>query len=693
MFTVNSTSCRTKTEQTSNLIIKNGNGQFAIVGLKASIPLSVLATTENGEPAPGIPVRFRLIVDPSNGKGSNLSIQETFSDSNALASTELTLGGKSGEYIVEAIIPGKDNTPVLFTVKGKEKNWIFILITGLLGGLGIFLYGMNKMSSGLQEWAGNSMKAILAALTKHRVYGLGVGIVVTAILNSSSATTVMLVGFTNAGLMSLRQAIGVILGADIGSTVTAQIVAFKFTDYALMFIGVGFIMMLAGGKRSSLRYMGEVTLGFGLMFYGLKVMSDVVYPLRSHPTFINMMAQAENPMLALLASAAFTSIIQSSGATTGLIVALSAQGLITLPSAIPLLFGANIGTCITAALATIGTTNRDAIRVAIIHYSFKIIGVLIFFFLIPQLAWAVEQFSIMTTSATPETVNSIQFVPRQIANAHTLFNLIMGLGFLPFVKQIEAFAYKIVPKKIEPEEKKKFGQKYLDPFLLDIPELAVRQAKREVLRMGKYTQRMIDSIIIAFKERNHKYVDNAIDADQKVDLLESEIKSYLTRLSQRKSSGIQSRRRIEMFFVVDELEKIGDIISKNIMPHIGQMIDQNLYFSEAGWKELNSYQALVSENFGRAMEAFRTNDLKTAEEIIRDKQRMLRYYKQLQMGHLQRLGKNEDTARTSQIHLDVLGNLRGINSCITEIAINMTELTRDKDNGSYTTEDEDDIDY
>lgn len=659
-------------------------GIFAIVDQKTSISVRALS---GRKPVPGMDIKFRVVVDPSHGEGTRLSPARTKTDASGIAATKITLGPKPGTYIVETVARGYDAEPLNIEIQCKNSDWVFFLIAGMIGSIGIFLFGMNLMDQGLREWAGDQMKNILAALTKHRVYGLLVGIVVTAVVHSG-ATTVMLVGFTNAGLMSLRQAIGVILGADIGTTVTAQIVAFNLYDYALLMIGVGFILNLAGSRKEGLSHLGKVILGFGLFFLGLKLLSEVMLPLREYPLFIRAMASTENPLIGILISAAFTSLINSSGATTGLIVTLAGQGLINLNNAIPLILGANIGSCTTAALATIGATSREAKRVAIAHYSFKIFGVILLLFFIKPFTGFIEHFSIWTTAASHATVHSTLYLPHQVANAHTFFNVFMALLFLPFTRQFERLIYRIYPEEKTPPTKK-FGPKYLDPFLLDIPELALRQSKREVLRMGKYIQRMIDDIMSAFRERNNDFVYEAIANDEKIDTLEVAIKNYFTQLAQKKSSPIHSKRRIEMFFIVDELEKIGDVISKNILPNTAQIIENKLYFSEEGWKELNSFHGLVSENFGRVMEAFRTNDLKTAEEIVRDKQRLLRYYKQLQMVHLDRLCKLVDeTAKTSQIHLDILGNLRGINSHITNVAVNMIEHARESGDPAFSSEHE-----
>jgi len=265
--------------------------------------------------------------------------------------------------------------------KADEISWAFLVI-GLVGGLALFLYGMEKMSEGLKKSAGNKMRSILAALTKNRVIGLLVGVFVTMVIQSSSATTVMLVSFVQAELMSFAQSLGVILGADIGTTITAQLIAFKLTDYALLMIAVGFGLRMFA-KQDNIRHIGDVILGFGILFFGMKLMSDAMKPLRSYPGFINLMQGLENPLLGLLVGTVFTALIQSSSAFTGVLIVLAQQNLITLEAGIPMLFGANIGTCITAGLASIGMS-REAKRVALAHVLFKIAGVLLFIFWIPS---------------------------------------------------------------------------------------------------------------------------------------------------------------------------------------------------------------------------------------------------------------------------------------------------------------------
>ncbi|MBC8175629.1 MAG: Na/Pi cotransporter family protein, partial [Candidatus Marinimicrobia bacterium] len=335
--------------------------------------------------------------------------------------------------------------PSLLQAADKDSSvieWGFLLM-GLFGGLSLFLYGMAKMSDGMKKAAGDRMRNILAALTRNRVIALTVGAFVTMVIQSSSATTVMLVSFVQAELMSYAQALGVIMGANIGTTITAQLVAFKLTDYSLAMITVGFIMTMFS-KKETYKYFGEAILGFGILFFGMKLMSDSMKPLRSYQPFIDLMKGLENPFFGLLIGAGFTALIQSSSAFTGIIIVLAQQGLLTLEAGIPLIFGANIGTCITAGLASIGTI-RGAKRVAIAHVLFNIGGVLVFIWFIPYLADIVRWMSPVAEGTG--AVKLAMETPRQIANAHTIFNITVGLVFLPFTTILTHYVYKILPDK------------------------------------------------------------------------------------------------------------------------------------------------------------------------------------------------------------------------------------------------------
>ena len=322
-----------------------------------------------------------------------------------------------------AVLPALAATP-----DEQAINWLTLLM-GLFGGLAMFLFGMDQMSEGLKAAAGDTLKDVLARLTRNRVMGALTGAFVTAVLNSSSVTTVLVVGFISAGFMSLAQSIGIIMGANIGSTFTAQIVAFNITQYALIMVAAGFFMLFTG-KQEKIRHYGAMIMGLGLVFYGMGVMGEAMAPLRSYPPFIELMARMENPLLGILVGAVFTGLVQSSAATTGIAIVMASGGLIALPAGIALAFGANIGTCVTALLAAIGKPT-DAVRAAVVHIVFNVAGVLIWVLFIPQLA----EFVTAISPAAPELTGKARMaaeVPRQIANAHTVFNVANTLLFLGF---------------------------------------------------------------------------------------------------------------------------------------------------------------------------------------------------------------------------------------------------------------------
>ena len=347
------------------------------------------------------------------------------------------------------------------------------LITGLGGGLALFLYGMRKMTEALKTVAGGGMKTLLARLTTNRFTAALAGLLITAVTQSSSVTTVMVVGFISAGLMTLSQSIGVILGASVGSTITTQIIAFKVTKYALVLIAVGFLLELTA-RKEVIKHYGIVVMGLGLLFFGIELMSQATYPLRSYTPFIELMQSMKNPFLGILIGTIFTAIVQSSAATIGVVIVLAGEGFISLNAGIALAFGANIGTCITALLATIGKP-REAVRAAVVHVVYKVLGVLIWLAFIPQLAAVVRGFS----PSAPELEGMARLAvetPRQIANAHTLFNVANMILFIGFTGPLARIAQRLVPDRpeVEPERIK---PRFLEEYFLQTPALALDQVR------------------------------------------------------------------------------------------------------------------------------------------------------------------------------------------------------------------------
>ena len=432
------------------------------------------------------------------------------------------------------------------------------------------------------------MRTLLSTVTNNRLIAVAVGTFVTMIIQSSSATTVLLVSFVQAQLMTFAQSIGVILGTGIGTTITAQLIAFKLTDYALIVIGLGFGMMFLF-KSKKLKNIGEAVLGFGLLFFGMWVMSNAMEPLRTYEPFINLLLELENPLLGIIVGAAFTAIIQSSSAFTGIIIVLGSQGLITLDAAIPLILGTNIGTTITAALASIHT-KREAKRVALAHTLFRVFGVILFVWWIPYFAEFIRSISPTGEGGLTGTALLADVVPRQIANAHTIFHVALTLIVLPFTTQAAKFIYKLLPDKAELEEEGEFKTKYLEDSLVSTPTLALSLAKAETIHMANNVKEMVEKIIQPFFKYDEDVLEDIQNTEAEVNFLNVHINKYLMKISQESLAEERTDEIFQIMHSVTELEHIGDIVEKRLIPLAEKKMNLNVEFfccfSESGIRHL-----------------------------------------------------------------------------------------------------------
>ena len=561
-------------------------------------------------------------------------------------------------------------------------NWGFLTM-GLFGGLSLFLYGMAKMSDGLKKAAGNQMRKILATLTKNRVIAMVVGAFVTMIIQSSSATTVMLVSFVQAQLMTYVQSIGIILGANIGTTITAQLVAFKLTDYALLMITVGFALTMFS-KKDSLRHIGEALLGFGILFFGMKIMSDSMKPLRSFEPFIDMMKGLENPFFGLMIGAAFTALIQSSSAFTGIVIVLAQQGLLTLEAGIPLILGSNIGTCVTAGLASIGTI-REAKRVALAHVLFNIGGVVIFVWLIPPLAELVRSLSSVSGLSGMEKLAAE--TPRQIANAHTIFNISVGLIFLPFTGMLAKQVYRILPRT---EETKGIKPAIwdLDDSQITNPAIAIKLAQTEMLRMIKILSRMLDSCFYPFINNEPKQdevypqlslIEGIEMREEKIDFLEEHVTNYLFQVSRGELDSSQAEEVFSLISMADNMESVGDIIDRNIVPLIHKKQALKEPFSKEGEEELVEFHTKVMKQMSRLNEAFSELNLEMAQKVLQKDIKYQNMEADYRQAHMERVQKEKtESVETHKVHLELMDMLKQINVYIGNIAKTITDLQIEK---------------
>lgn len=505
--------------------------------------------------------------------------------------------------------------------ESEQELALWTMAMGLFGGLALFLFGMDQMADALKAVAGERMKDILGKLTTNRFTGALTGAFVTGIINSSSVTTVLVVGFITAGLMSLSQSVGIIMGANIGSTVTAQLIAFQVTKAALLMIGVGFVMLFVS-KNEKIRHYGAMLMGLGLVFFGMGVMSDAMKPLRSFEPFLAFMRTLENPLISVLIATAFTALIQSSAATMGIAIVMATQGFITLPVGIALAFGANIGTCATALLASIGKP-REAVRAAVVHIMFNVFGVLIWFAFIPQLA----AFTTSISPQYPDLVGAARMAaetPRQIANAHTLFNVANTILFIGFTTQFARIAEWLVPDRPLTEEGLVVRAKYLDDELLAAPSLALDRVRLEILHMGEVVQKMMSKIMPAILSGNRETLEEIKRMDDDVDALHAQIIVYLGKISRLTLTEKQTADLIHLMEAVNDLENIGDVIETNLIVLGNERISEGVSISQPTREVLSNFHVAVNRSVQAAVQAVAQNNPLPAQTVIAMKQEISR---------------------------------------------------------------------
>ncbi|MBS4021079.1 MAG: Na/Pi cotransporter family protein [Dethiobacter sp.] len=521
--------------------------------------------------------------------------------------------------------------------------------TQVIGGLGLFLFGMQMMASGLQKAAGDKLRRILEVLTTKPAVATLTGIVVTVLVQSSSTTTVMVVGFANAGLMTLSQAVGTILGANIGTTITAQLVSFKISAVVFPAVGIGAFLNFFG-KRRLHKYVGQAILGFGLLFLGMLTMSEGLSPLRGLPVFSQIMASfAHRPLLGVLFGAAFTALVQSSSASTGVIIALTRQDLITLPAAIALVLGTNIGTCITALLASIGAS-LSARRAAIAHITFNMMGVFV-----ALLVFRPFTELVMDTGAD---------VARQTANAHTIFNVASTLLVLPFFKYFVALVTHLVPGQ---EQTIEVGPKYLDKRMLKTPAVAIGGTRQEILRMASLAREMVGEALQVFIRDDRKLMQQVLQKEELVDSLEKEITIYLANLAQHSLTIEQSQSVSGLMHAVNDLERIGDH-AQNIIHMAEIKMEEGLAFSEKALEELTDIYSKVDAMLEQAIKAFKNEDLSLARAVVEQDDVVDHLERTLRKSHINRINEKVCYPPAGVIYLDVLSNFERIADHATNFA-------------------------
>lgn len=550
------------------------------------------------------------------------------------------------------------------------------IIFGLVGGLAIFIYGMNMMSECLQKAAGEKMKKILALLTKNPILGVLAGALTTAVLQSSSATTVMTIGFVSAGLMSLPQAISIILGANIGTTMTAQIIAFKITDYIYLFIFVGFLLSFIS-KKEKVKNIGQTIFAFGLLFLGIETMGDVMKPLASSAFFVNMIGKVSHiPILGVCVGAVMTLVVQSSSATIAVLQNFAAQAgpdgvtsIIGLTGAIPILLGDNIGTTITAVLASIGQP-KDARRTAFAHCVFNISGAILFLFLVKPYAALIQFIS-------PKG-NEIDVISRQIANAHTGFNLVMTLIWIPLIPLMVKIVMKLVPdgKGKETEVEVAENPKYLDNKLMAQPAAALQLVAKEVM----YCAKLVDEMIGKLQYRNGKIdKENAELVEEKAKILQKLYASVNDYFASLYSGGVlteeQASQSAGMQYILCDIDRIGQL-TREIMETVAKQNKGKHKYSKDALKELKKAMEQIQMIFGSCIQAISGDVNMDIKELMRQKEDIMQLGEKMRKNHIARVGKGKCDSKLTIPFNDVLHNIDRIgNSCVNLVEVAKENVT------------------
>jgi len=531
------------------------------------------------------------------------------------------------------------------------------LVFGLIGGLGLLLFGMMLMSEGLQKVAGAKLKQVLKFLTDKSIVGVLVGTIVTAIIQSSSATSVMMIGFVNAGLMTLRQAIGVIMGANIGTTITAQLIAFQLDKYALPAIGIGFGLMFFG-KQKRLKFWGQVLLGFGLLFFGLVVIKQVFAPLKDMPQVSDFFVRfSSNPLLGILAGVLITLILQSSSAVVGFIMALALVGVIDFTTAISAMLGSNIGTTVTAQLASIGTSIPSR-RTAMAHTIEKTIGVLI---VLPFVYTGA--FQRLVDVITPGVVTAGNIM-RHVANAHTMFNVSCTMVFLPFIPLIAKIATFLVPGEVELDHAQ---PKYLEEHLLATPSIAIDQSVKEIVGMLDLSKLAVNEAMRSFFDKDPNLLKKVSKKEDAIDNLQSEITGYVVKISQGDLTPEESEKLPVLLHSVNDVERIGDH-AENLAELAERAIEEKLPFSDTAIGELKDIYREVDSMMEDVKEAFFSQRPDCAKRALAREDKINKLQLQLRGNHIRRLNERRCVPLSGVIFLDFVNNLEKIGDHLTNIA-------------------------
>lgn len=651
--------------QQNTLLKISGDKQLGLKGISLKEEFQVQLTDSQQQPLKNTEVEFSIIQDTLFQHSKNISYVQNSkikTDQNGYAKTKLIIGKKSEDKIV-VLVTSENAKPAYFTVSVLGKNWIMLMVAGILGGISFLLYGIFKINLSFQKIAGPNIRTILTKFTSNRYKGFFTGFVITSFNQSSSATSLLQIGLVSAGLLSFQQSMGVTIGSSVGSTITGQLVAFKLVNYALIIVAFGFLLSFFASKKR-LMSIGNAIFGFGLIFFGLKLMSDAMIPITLNSALLEMIASVQYPVFIIFIGIALTMLLHSSAATLGIAIVLASSGILSLLQAVCICLGAQIGTCTTDVIGSINQP-RNAKRVMLWHLTFQTLGV---FIILPML--------FITYNETPLWITFVKFITnklflsndiaREVAMSHTIVALTttsIVLPILPFFHKLILFIYPC--KTCENMTETIF----IDNKYITQPNKALDLSKKEILRMSEMLLETVKGSLRIIETRYEDIADNIAQKAFDIRILTGKIEPYLSKIGQNKLSPEQSKREIALLYIIADFEQIADIIERNFMFISHEKIKRSLRFSDEGFNDIKQLHGIIYSNCSKVIDAFEKDDIVSANEFAVSVPELHNRVHQFKKKHISRLQADlKESVETSGLHMNILDQYTRINDILADIA-------------------------
>jgi len=645
----------------------SGDKQLAVRGTEIKNNLVVRLTDNNNNPVSNVKVDF-IIAD---GSYESIQKKQVLTDEHGYAQSKIFINKKTEDKLTVVVdVADVLSVPVYFNISVLNKSWIFIMFATMLGGAALLLFGMFKVNSSFQQIAGQNIRAILTKFTNTRLKGFFTGFIVTGVNQSSTATLLLQITLTSAGVMTFFQAMSVTIGASVGSTVTGQLVAFKLVDYALIITAVGFFLSFFSKKRKIIE-IGDAIFGFGLLFFGMKLMSDSMLPITLNNELLETIANLQSPLWLILFGIFFTILTHSSGATVGIIIVLASSGILSLLQGICICLGAQIGTCSTAIVASL-TQPRSGKRVMLWHLGYQILGVILVY---PFISFVYYKGELCWTYFVKYFTSNFILsndIARQIAMSHTLVTLFTAFIILPLVPLLHKFIMFVYPSSAV---EKHFGTAFIDEKYIEEPEKALKLSKQEIERLSEIVSEVMKDSINTLKTKHEIVIDKIKYKCLQISHLVDEIIPYITKVGQNELSEKQSQRETMLLYIVADFEQIADVINRNIIYIAEEKMRRHLRFSDEGLKDIKYLHNVVYTNCSKIIDAFIKEDKVLAREVSDDIDKLNEIMHELKRNHIARLHAGlQETIDTSSLHLDVLDQFMKINETLLDIAVNIYDI-------------------